>query len=234
MRSDKWRVIGLAGMVLASAATAGAAADAPLVEAAKHLDSAAVRQLLVDGAPVNTRGGDGDKSLHWAAQRNDPETGPGFPLLCLIASGGHTDLIKMEGHGRFTLVGRTRDDAALVERPLRFQDAPRDVLDLMLRVARLHDLWRGPWPMHLLQPLDRQLGIHCLHFGRDRRDKSFGVLRQRAEQCALACRELKEPVEIDFAHLAKTFCPDSLRRSQKCLSMNGVSVLFEQSLEILE
>ena len=42
----------------------------------------------------------------------DPESGPGFPLLCLIASGGHTDLILMEGHGRFTLVGRTRDDAA--------------------------------------------------------------------------------------------------------------------------
>ena len=42
----------------------------------------------------------------------DPETGPGFPLLCLIASGGHTDLILMEGHGRFTLIGRTRDDAA--------------------------------------------------------------------------------------------------------------------------
>ena len=42
----------------------------------------------------------------------DPELDPGFPLICLIASGGHTDLILMEGHGRFTLVGRTRDDAA--------------------------------------------------------------------------------------------------------------------------
>ena len=42
----------------------------------------------------------------------DPELRPGFPLICLIASGGHTDLVLMEGHGRFTLVGRTRDDAA--------------------------------------------------------------------------------------------------------------------------
>ena len=41
-----------------------------------------------------------------------PERDPGFPLACLITSGGHTDLIVMEGHGRFTLVGRTRDDAA--------------------------------------------------------------------------------------------------------------------------
>ena len=41
-----------------------------------------------------------------------PEKDPGFPLICLITSGGHTDLILMEGHGRFTLLGRTRDDAA--------------------------------------------------------------------------------------------------------------------------
>ncbi len=47
----------------------------------------------------------------WLDDR-DPGSRPGFPLICLVASGGHTDLILMEGHGRFTLVGRTRDDAA--------------------------------------------------------------------------------------------------------------------------
>ena len=42
----------------------------------------------------------------------DPEDEPGFPLACLVASGGHTDLLLMEGHGDYKLVGRTRDDAA--------------------------------------------------------------------------------------------------------------------------
>jgi N6-L-threonylcarbamoyladenine synthase len=42
----------------------------------------------------------------------DPEEDPGFPLACLVASGGHTDLILMEGHGNYKLVGQTRDDAA--------------------------------------------------------------------------------------------------------------------------
>jgi N6-L-threonylcarbamoyladenine synthase len=42
----------------------------------------------------------------------DPEAAAGFPLLCLIASGGHTDLTLMEGHGLYRLLGRTRDDAA--------------------------------------------------------------------------------------------------------------------------
>ena len=41
-----------------------------------------------------------------------PEDSPGFPMACLVASGGHTDLILMEGHGVYRLVGRTRDDAA--------------------------------------------------------------------------------------------------------------------------
>ena len=37
---------------------------------------------------------------------------PTFPLLSLIVSGGHSDLVLMKGHGEFVLLGRTRDDAA--------------------------------------------------------------------------------------------------------------------------
>ncbi len=35
-----------------------------------------------------------------------------FPLVCLIVSGGHSDLVLMQGHGDYTLLGRTCDDAA--------------------------------------------------------------------------------------------------------------------------
>jgi len=37
---------------------------------------------------------------------------PDFPLVCLIVSGGHTDLVLMKGHGDYVVLGRTRDDAA--------------------------------------------------------------------------------------------------------------------------
>jgi N6-L-threonylcarbamoyladenine synthase len=47
----------------------------------------------------------------WLEQAR-PDQDPGFPLLCLIASGGHTDLVLMSGHGQYRLLGRTRDDAA--------------------------------------------------------------------------------------------------------------------------
>ncbi len=35
-----------------------------------------------------------------------------FPLICLIVSGGHSDLILMRGHGEYALLGQTLDDAA--------------------------------------------------------------------------------------------------------------------------
>jgi N6-L-threonylcarbamoyladenine synthase len=40
------------------------------------------------------------------------EPAPPFPHTCLIASGGHTELVQIEAPGRYRLVGQTRDDAA--------------------------------------------------------------------------------------------------------------------------
>ncbi len=37
---------------------------------------------------------------------------PPFPLLCLVVSGGHTQLVLMAGHGQYQLLGQTVDDAA--------------------------------------------------------------------------------------------------------------------------
>jgi N6-L-threonylcarbamoyladenine synthase len=37
---------------------------------------------------------------------------PVFPCLCLIISGGHSDIVIMKGHGEITKIGQTRDDAA--------------------------------------------------------------------------------------------------------------------------
>ena len=37
---------------------------------------------------------------------------PRFPLVCLVVSGGHTELILMTGHGQYRRLGATLDDAA--------------------------------------------------------------------------------------------------------------------------
>ena len=40
-----------------------------------------------------------------------PATQPAFPLLALIVSGGHTQLVLFRDHGDYTLLGHTQDDA---------------------------------------------------------------------------------------------------------------------------
>lgn len=40
----------------------------------------------------------------------NPELEP--PLLCLVVSGGHTAIVKIDRHGHYILLGQTRDDAA--------------------------------------------------------------------------------------------------------------------------
>jgi N6-L-threonylcarbamoyladenine synthase len=35
-----------------------------------------------------------------------------YPFLCLVVSGGHTELIEVEAFGKYAVLGKTRDDAA--------------------------------------------------------------------------------------------------------------------------
>lgn len=44
----------------------------------------------------------------WEFQPGDPT----FPLLCLVISGAHSELVLMHSHSYYELLGRTRDDAA--------------------------------------------------------------------------------------------------------------------------
>jgi N6-L-threonylcarbamoyladenine synthase len=46
----------------------------------------------------------------YAALLTEPSLEP--PLLALVVSGAHSDLVWMAGHGEFEVLGRTRDDAA--------------------------------------------------------------------------------------------------------------------------
>jgi N6-L-threonylcarbamoyladenine synthase len=40
------------------------------------------------------------------------ERPPSFPFVALLVSGGHTQLMRVEGVGRYALLGETQDDAA--------------------------------------------------------------------------------------------------------------------------
>lgn len=63
---------------------------------------------------------------------------PSFPLLSLVVSGGHTDLVMVNDFGDYQVVGRTRDDAAgeafdKVARVLELGYPGGPVIDMMAR-----------------------------------------------------------------------------------------------------
>jgi N6-L-threonylcarbamoyladenine synthase len=78
------------------------------VNAAKGLAFAADRPLL----PVNHL--EGHIYSNWldALDRTHGRPTDNFPVVVLIVSGGHTELIEMRGHGRYRRLGGTLDDAA--------------------------------------------------------------------------------------------------------------------------
>ncbi|MGB3669890.1 MAG: tRNA (adenosine(37)-N6)-threonylcarbamoyltransferase complex transferase subunit TsaD [Phormidesmis sp.] len=46
----------------------------------------------------------------YASYLSDPQLQP--PFLCLLVSGGHTSFVQVKGVGEYTVLGKTRDDAA--------------------------------------------------------------------------------------------------------------------------
>ncbi len=51
---------------------------------------------------------EGHVYANWLGEGAEPR----FPALCLVVSGGHTDLVLMRSHGQYERLGGTRDDAA--------------------------------------------------------------------------------------------------------------------------
>ncbi|GAC1325828.1 MAG: tRNA (adenosine(37)-N6)-threonylcarbamoyltransferase complex transferase subunit TsaD [Chloroflexota bacterium] len=66
--------------------------------------------LQVPYIPVNHL--EGHVHSVWLTEDADPPPSPPLPMLVLIVSGGHTELIWMEQHGQYARVGATLDDAA--------------------------------------------------------------------------------------------------------------------------
>lgn len=83
-----------------------------------HIEAHIYANWLIPEGQERETGEQDDRTTTGAVQRSASPGPPGappppqFPLIALIVSGGHTMLVLLEGHGRYRLVGQTRDDAA--------------------------------------------------------------------------------------------------------------------------
>jgi N6-L-threonylcarbamoyladenine synthase len=50
--------------------------------------------------------------VHFIITEGTTDRSPGFPFLCLLVSGGHTLLVRVDGHLHMEILGKTLDDAA--------------------------------------------------------------------------------------------------------------------------
>ncbi len=55
---------------------------------------------------------EGHVYANWLHVNDETRPEPEFPAVALVVSGGHTDLVWLDGHGRYRRLGRTLDDAA--------------------------------------------------------------------------------------------------------------------------
>ena len=90
----------------------------------------------------------------YAALIAEPTLEP--PLLGLVVSGAHSDLVRMSAHGRFEVIGRTRDDAAgeAFDKAARMLGLGYPGGPALDRLARTGDPRRRPLPRPSLPGLE--------------------------------------------------------------------------------
>jgi tRNA N6-adenosine threonylcarbamoyltransferase len=78
------------------------------------------------------------------------------PLLGLVVSGAHSDLVRMPAHGQFEVIGRTRDDAAgeAFDKAARMLGLGYPGGPALDRLARTGDAVRQPLPQPSLPGLE--------------------------------------------------------------------------------
>ncbi|HYM96887.1 MAG TPA: tRNA (adenosine(37)-N6)-threonylcarbamoyltransferase complex transferase subunit TsaD [Candidatus Sulfotelmatobacter sp.] len=90
----------------------------------------------------------------YAAMLSRPDLEP--PLLGLVVSGAHSDLVRMTRHGTFEVIGRTRDDAAgeAFDKAARMLGLGYPGGPALDRLARTGDARRQPLPRPSLPGLE--------------------------------------------------------------------------------
>jgi len=120
-----------------------------------------------------------------------------LPSLALIASGGHSHLVVMRDHGRYEVIGRTRDDAAgeAFEKGARLLGLPYPGAS---RLAALADSYRGRvMPM----PRARLIGSWDFSFSGVKTDLARRVRRTALgeEKRAHLAASYQESIDLSLA-----------------------------------
>lgn len=130
---------------------------------------------------------------HLLAPMLEPEP-PAFPFVALLVSGGHTQLVKVKGIGRYTLLGESLDDAAgeAFDKVGKMLGLPYPGGPHVARIALDGDPTRFDFP----RPMVNRPGL----------DFSFSGLKTFARNTITSLRdEAGELADQDAADIARAF-----------------------------
>ena len=136
---------------------------------------------------------------------------PEFPFVALLVSGGHTQLMQVEGVGRYTLLGETPDDAAgeAFDKTGQLLGLPYPGGPEIARLAEHGDAYRYPLPRPMLTSADLDFSfsglktavLNLVHKHPDARREDVAAAFQAAAVDVLASKALKALKQTGFRRL---------------------------------
>jgi N6-L-threonylcarbamoyladenine synthase len=121
------------------------------------------------------------------------EDAPSFPFVALLVSGGHTQLVRVDGIGRYQLLGESLDDAAgeAFDKVAKMLGLPYPGGPHIARMALSGDARRFDFP----RPMVNRPGL----------DFSFSGLKTYTLNTIADCRRGAELSEQDLCDIARAF-----------------------------
>ena len=136
---------------------------------------------------------------------------PEFPFVALLVSGGHTQLMQVDGVGRYTLLGETLDDAAgeAFDKTGQLLGLPYPGGPEISRLAQQGDAFRYPLPRPMLMSSDLDFSfsglktavLNLVHKHPDARREDVAAAFQAAAVDVLASKALKALKQTGFCRL---------------------------------
>lgn len=136
---------------------------------------------------------------------------PEFPFVALLVSGGHTQLMQVDGVGRYTLLGETLDDAAgeAFDKTGQLLGLPYPGGPEISRLAQQGDAFRYTLPRPMLASADLDFSfsglktavLNLVHKHPDARHEDVAAAFQAAAVDVLAGKALKALKQTGFRRL---------------------------------
>ena len=142
---------------------------------------------------------------------------PDFPFVALLVSGGHTQLVRVDGIGQYTMLGESLDDAAgeAFDKTAKMLGLPYPGGPHVARLAESGDPERFDFP----RPMVNRPGL----------DFSFSGLKTHTLNTVEACRQAGELTDQDRADIARAFeeavVATLVIKCRRALRQEGLSTL---------